>query len=258
MLRLVINLDRSLDRWQCMGSQFRKFGIPVQRISAVDAKKENLPLKKIAPLGAPEKYFFPRELSQGEVACYLSHIKCWETLLSSNEQWAVIFEDDALLSERARNFVLSEDWIPLTIHIAQLHTYFKQWRCRTLPKYIPLEEKSSALYNVIEPCYGTCCYIIDREAAKTALELSQRLAAPIDEFLFNYKSPFTQKFPAMRLNPACVFHNDSGHSTLGEKRFSHKTAYSLRNHLSLKRLYWSAKKNFLKKLFCVDTVFTWK
>ena len=258
MLRLIINLDRSIDRWQRMESQFQTLGISsFQRISAIDAKKDELPMDCVAPLGSPKKYFVPRELTRGEVACYLSHIKCWKTLLNSDEHWAVIFEDDIQLSERSKNFILSESWIPPSIHIAQLHTFFELWHCRTFPKYLPLED-GSFLHNVIEPSYGSCCYLIDRKAAKTALDLSQQLAAPLDEFLFNFKSPFTQKFPAMRLNPACVLHNDNGHSTIGEKRFSHKQAYSLRNRLSLKRLYWRVKKKFLEKFVCVDTVFTWK
>ncbi len=257
MLRLIINLDRSIDRWQCMESQFQALGISYQRIPAIDAKNDELPMDCVAPLGSPEKYLTPRELTRGEVACYLSHIKCWKTLLNSDEQRAVIFEDDIELSERSKNFILSESWIPPSIHIAQLHTRREQWCCRTLPKYLPLED-GSFLHNVIESSCGCCCYLIDRKAAKVALDLSQQLAAPVDVLLFNFKSPFAQKFPAMRLNPACALHNDRGHSTIGGKRFSDKQAYSLRNRFSLKRFYWGVRKKFLEKFICVDTVFTWK
>ena len=257
MLHLVINLDRSPDRWECINSQFQSINVDVQRISAFDAKNEKIPLEKIAPLDSPEKYFFPRQLTPNEIGCYLSHIKCWEALLASEEQWAVVLEDDALLSAHAKDFILSAAWVPPDIHIVQLQTYLKQWKCRTLPKRIDVIGNAH-LYNVIEPSFGTCCYMVDREAAKVALDLSKFLAGPVDEFLFNFKSPFTQRFPTIRLNPACVLHNDNVQSTLGESRFSKKQKFSLRNHLSPKRLYLSTKKNLLKRFFCVNTVFTWE
>lgn len=257
MLRLVINLDRSVDRWQRMDAQFHSLGIPAQRVVGIDAETRDLPLKKISPLGSPEKYFFPRQVSRGEFACYLSHIKCWEALLASNEQWAVIFEDDGLLSRRIKDFILSSDWIPPNIHIIQLHTHYKEWKCRVLPKDFA-DSKNFHLYNVIDPSYGACCYLIDRKAAQVALDLSQSIAAPVDEFLFNFKSRFTQQFPVMRLNPACVLHNNCAQSVLGVDRYSPKRGYSIRNHLSPKRLYLSAQKKILKHLFCVDVVFTWE
>lgn len=257
MLRFVINLDRALNRWNAIRKQLDALNISAQRISAVDAKTETLPLDKIARLGHPSKYFFPRELTKGEIGCYLSHILCWKALLESDDDWAAILEDDALLSPRAKFLLSSPNWIPPNIHILQLHTYEKLWRCKTMPQYISLSD-GSKIHNVIEPSFGTCCYLIDREAAKEALALSNLIASPIDEFLFNFKSPFVQQFQAMRLNPCCVFHNDNSPSTVGGKRFSHKKAYSLRNHLSPKRLYLSAKKNILKRFFCVNTIFTWK
>lgn len=257
MLRFIINLNRAKNRWENIRFQFEALHLDFQRIEAVDAKTDSLPQNKIAPLGHPTKYFFPRELSSGEVACYMSHIKCWETLLESNEQWAAVLEDDALLSSRAKFFLGSTEWIPSNVHILQLHTYEKEWRCRTMSKHFSLHD-GSAIYNVISPSFGTCCYLIDKKAAQEALKLSHLIASPIDEFLFNFKSPFVQQFPTLRLNPCCVLHNDSSPSTVGKVRFSHKKHYSLRNHLSLKRLYLSAKKKILNRFFCVDTVFTWK
>ncbi len=257
MLRFVINLNRAQERWKNIHSQLENLNIDATRIAAIDAKTDTLPLDRVAPLGHPAKHFFPRKLTKGEIGCYLSHMLCWEALLNSNEEWAAILEDDALLSPRASFFLMSPKWIPSNIHILQLHTYEKMWRCRTMPKHIPLSD-GSAIYNVIEPSFGTCCYLIDRKAAKEALVLSSLIASPIDEFLFNFKSPFVQQFPAMRINPCCVFHNDANLSTVGEKRFSRKEPYSLRNHLSLKRLCLSTKKNFIKNFCCVDTVFTWE
>ncbi len=257
MLRFVINLNRSKSRWKNIQLQSEKLDLDIQRIEAIDAKEGILPQDKVAPLGHAAKYFFPRKLSKAEVACYLSHMKCWKALLGSENQWAAILEDDALLSPRAKTFLESEEWIPADIHILQIHTFEKRWKCRTTRKVIPLADGSS-LYNVIKPSFGACCYLIDKQAAEKALELSSLLAAPIDEFLFDYKSPFTQLYPTVRLNPACVLHNPSMPSVVGGERFSKGQPYSLRNHLSPKRLYLSMKKHFVNRFFCLDTIFTWE
>ncbi len=257
MLRFVINLDCATDRWQNFFSQLHSLGINIQRIPAIDAKKDKLPTNITAPLGHPSKYLYPKALTNGETACYLSHMKCWKALLESTEKWVAILEDDVLLSPRAEFFLSSPNWIPSGIHIVQLHTSEKRWRCRTMPKHIPLKNHSS-LYNVIDPSSGACCYLMDREAAKIALALSCPLVAPVDIFLFNFKSPFAQAFPAWRLNPACALHNDCGHSYRGDRHLSKGAPTSVRNYLSFKRLYLSAKKNWLKRFFCIDTVFTWE
>ncbi len=257
MLRFVINLDRATNRWQNIFSQLHSLGINIQRIPAIDAREDKLPTNITAPLGHPSKYLYPKALTNGEIACYLSHIACWKALLESTENWVAILEDDILLSPRAKFFLSSPNWIPSGIHILQLHTSEKHWRCRTMPKHIPLQNRSS-LYNVIDPSFGACCYLMDREAAKIALNLSYPIVAPVDEFLFNFKSPFTQIFPTWRLNPACALHNDFGLSYIGDRRLSKGIPMSVRNHLSFKRLYLSARKNWLKRFLCVDTVFTWE
>lgn len=206
MLRLVISLDRKINRWETVEKQFLSQGIEVQRVSAVDAQNDKIPWNLVVPLGSFEKVYSPMELSGPEICCYLSHIKCWEQLLSSGERWAAIFEDDILLSSRAKDFLLTHDWIPEGIHILQLHTSKKEELRRTLPKGIPVTDKAK-IFRIIKPSVGTCGYLIDRTAAKKALELSKKIAVPVDEFLFNFKSPFTALFPTRGLNPACVFHN---------------------------------------------------
>ena len=256
MLPLVINLDRSPDRWEYMKNQFNSLGISAIRVSAIDAKSRDYS-GYATPLGNPRKYFFPRELSSGEICCFLSHKKCWERLLESEENWAAIFEDDVRLSNRVKEFGFSSEWIPDVIHIVQLHTCKPNCLCRTLPSAISLSG-NNALFHVIDHSFGTCAYVIDREAAKYALNLSDKLDSPVDEFLFNFKSPFTRYFPTWRLNPTCVLHNDSFVSCVERKQPSREARYSLLNHLSPKRLFLSTKKNFLQRFCCKDTVFTWE
>lgn len=78
MLRFVINLDRSPDRWLSINKQLTKLGINAERISAFDGNTlTHDEIKKLTPK-LYSKWEFPREISSGEIGCYLSHLECWK------------------------------------------------------------------------------------------------------------------------------------------------------------------------------------
>lgn len=94
----LINLDRSADRLASAQSQLETAGIGVQRISGVDGK-----------ILTPEQYaqcdqdkarrYMGRPVVDGEIGCYLSHLRALETFLRSDAKYAIIFEDDMRLAE---------------------------------------------------------------------------------------------------------------------------------------------------------------
>jgi len=86
-----INLDRSKDRLIEFNKEIAKTKIPSERISAIDAK--NLEGNEFI---INNKY--NRELLLPEVGCYLSHIKAKQEFLKSKNEYAIILEDDIVLS----------------------------------------------------------------------------------------------------------------------------------------------------------------
>ena len=90
MLRFVINLHIVPDRWHPMNKRFNELGIPAERVNTVDG---NLFADSIPSCYTGETVRYPRFMSASEVACFLSHRKCWERLLDSNEDWALCIED---------------------------------------------------------------------------------------------------------------------------------------------------------------------
>lgn len=111
---MVINLDRSQDRWSRMQQQIQAIGLSVERVTAVDAQAmapEEI-ASHVPTVDDPSKVVYPRELKPGEVACFLSHRKCWQRLVDSGERWGLIFEDDVTLSPKFLAFAASENWIP--------------------------------------------------------------------------------------------------------------------------------------------------
>jgi len=91
----VINLDRSYERLELISSQFSIQKIDIERISAIDGMKLNM--SKEAN-DAACKSEMGRSIQPGEVGCFLSHRKALKAFIDSGSDFAVILEDDALLS----------------------------------------------------------------------------------------------------------------------------------------------------------------
>ena len=92
----VINLDRSPERLNNIYAQCKKYNIDFVRISAFDGNI--LDLEKLADDTAC-RYEMGRSIQPGEVGCFLSHKKALDAFLSSKDEFAVILEDDAILSK---------------------------------------------------------------------------------------------------------------------------------------------------------------
>ena len=110
MLRFVINLDSSKDRLVSISQRLNELGIPFERIPAVNGR--TLSDQQISQITYPYDHFeskvrFTRELTKGEVGCFLSHRKCWERLLESEEEWALIMEDDINISNMPLEDIIS-------------------------------------------------------------------------------------------------------------------------------------------------------
>lgn len=91
----VINLDRSHERLELITSQLSQQKIEIERISAIDGMELNL--DKEAD-DAACKSEMGRSIQPGEVGCFLSHKRALEAFINSKSHFAVILEDDALIS----------------------------------------------------------------------------------------------------------------------------------------------------------------
>ena len=83
----VINLPRSKARKRSIVSQFKKHAIPYQLVPAVDGSAMSTEtiarynrIKRKEEAKKELAFHLPRDLTPGEVGCYLSHIKIYETI----------------------------------------------------------------------------------------------------------------------------------------------------------------------------------
>lgn len=90
MNALVINLKSSTDRLAFQKTQLESLGIDYEMIEAVDASQldENFYKEK--------SMSWERPLRKSELACCLSHVLAWKTVIKENKPY-LILEDDAIL-----------------------------------------------------------------------------------------------------------------------------------------------------------------
>ena len=224
MVRYFINLDRSADRRKHIEEIFQTLGLSVNRVPAVDGRKLSAEtLKNLRP-DLKERHFWLKEMTPGEIGAYLSHLKTWRLFLETDEEWALIMEDDSLFRENAREFICDSSWIPEGIGLIQLTS-----------KEIPgidicekdiksLDEKKARLLKVVEwSNLGALGYLINRQTAEHLILLSDKVLGPVDDVLFLYASPLRQKVEAWGLSPAVIYYDDDLASDVGLEKKNNRT-----------------------------------
>ena len=107
----VINLDRSADRLRAVADRLDAAGLAWARhkaseVTALEALEH--PLYR----GDQARKWFGRDLSTGEIGCYLSHLSIFESALARGDDIILVLEDDALPAPDAKQRLTDlVDWL---------------------------------------------------------------------------------------------------------------------------------------------------
>ena len=95
----VINLDKSPERMARISNRLDELEIPFERISGVYGAE--LSKEEIAEFYCPKlnKKNYRRPLGLGEIGCYISHIKAWQTIVDRELSCGLVLEDDIVIEE---------------------------------------------------------------------------------------------------------------------------------------------------------------
>ncbi|MDR0253148.1 MAG: glycosyltransferase family 25 protein [Brucellaceae bacterium] len=93
MRTYLINLDGSQERLRVSAEQLEQAGIDFVRVSAVDGRKSD-PRQNPSYQERRALAFLGRNISGGEMGCYLSHLKAAQMFLDSGEEYGMVLEDD--------------------------------------------------------------------------------------------------------------------------------------------------------------------
>lgn len=180
MNNYLINLDSETERLADTTELFESAHMTFQRISAVNAKK--LSPEEIKQKSSPVIFYLAnaRRCRLGEIACSLSHIKCWNTAFTDQSaDVAAVYEDDVIFNGNE-----------LKKHLAAIETENDPdiptvWLLhKGLPK---ARDLSSMWYNIlltgdIGHTWCTPCYALNAAAAKRITKLLTPIRNPCDSW----------------------------------------------------------------------------
>jgi len=99
---LVINLDRSRDRLAHVTAEFARIGVAFERVAAIDARDR----PDLAEMPQGKKQL---RMADGEIACLLSHKRCWSMIAAGEDAYGAIFEDDVVFADNAGALLTNVD-----------------------------------------------------------------------------------------------------------------------------------------------------
>jgi glycosyl transferase family 25 len=184
----VISLERAVERRAHMVRLLKTLGLEAEFIPAVDGR---------ALTAADRRQYDSRlarlnyrsEMTDTEIACYLSHYRIYERICREGLPMALILEDDIEaapnLLQLLRELAAQPDpeWT-----VVRLQT--QRGRVLNPPTHdrgrAVCDLPGGALYQIDTHVLGGCAYVIRREAAEIMLEYGRRISRPIDQTLDRY------------------------------------------------------------------------
>ena len=179
----VINLERNKDRMDNFREKYEASDLaqvlPYTRFEAVDGSKVPIEkyltpeaLKGLMRTEASKLRSLPHDLTKGMVGCYLSHLGVYDIALKQSTKYALVFEDDAVISpdiytSTIEKIIHGDEGVPPDWDMILLGVV-----CRDCRDY-------NEDYNKVHDFFGTHGYIINRKAMKV-LKNSLPITTQID------------------------------------------------------------------------------
>ncbi|MFB7843170.1 glycosyltransferase family 25 protein [Microbacterium sp. NPDC056052] len=99
VLTMIIGLERNF-RGAPLEGQLKEIGVAAERVAGVEVEFNGLPVTRYAD-SAAVSVLYGRPLREAEIGCALAHRVCYQRLIDSPEEWALVFEDDARIARPA-------------------------------------------------------------------------------------------------------------------------------------------------------------
>ena len=173
----VINLERSPERLESSQQQLAEQGLSFERINAIDGamltaaqinSHYNAELNK-------QNYHYP--LSPGQIGCYLSHRKAWQTIVDRQLDYAIVLEDDFILKDDLSHTITNIEQLPVDWQIIKLSAY--QNRTRPIAYQFPLQHQQHLVIHK-KLMTGCCASAISYHGAKQLLAATTMFGRPVD------------------------------------------------------------------------------
>jgi len=159
-----------------MERQLSRLGVEYEIVEAVD--KRAIPPREWRRYSAEEAVRVTgTEVSAGEVACFLSHIKLWERLAAGRHREALIMEDDTGVSASLLRVLRNRHKLPGDYERVNFYT---DGRLKPFGGFVS-GLRRAARYRVAAD--RTTVYLLTSDGAKKLLERADSLYMSLDTFM---------------------------------------------------------------------------
>ncbi|OYV05018.1 MAG: hypothetical protein CFE26_13820 [Verrucomicrobiales bacterium VVV1] len=187
----ILSLARERNRRLHALAQIRQTGLAFEIVDALDSRMLRPELMEV-PASA-------WSLSNGEVACYLSHLRLLQRLSDYDLDYAIILEDDFVLQESSS---LSLSTVLDRLPAGADHVQLNDTKDKVFDQYRRLE--SGQVFNRVSPTnVGSYGYVVSRKLADYILSHHSIPKMPIDH-LFIELSRRTDEFGFYDLNERLI------------------------------------------------------
>ncbi|TMV05664.1 glycosyltransferase family 25 protein [Ruegeria sediminis] len=211
----VLSLKSSRDRRLAVQSQFDRYGLPFQFFDALGDAAADATLLHNHYDSEMNRKHFKRPMSSPEGYCYLGHRAIWQHLADSDEDVAMVLEDDFRFVADPRPMLAASASKNLRGVMIKLDGG-SEIEGTTIGKM-----GKAALVQRKVLTARTTGYLIGRDAAKSLLASSERFYRPID---LDLKHFWEHGVPIFLLKPAVVCERDDCASLLSTDRKTLKPA----------------------------------
>ena len=178
VIAYLINLKRAKDRFVSAKEAFDKIGINFNLEIAVDGKDILLPHKDYAEL----KYnlLHGKKTNLGELGCYFSHLNVLKKFLKTEENFALVCEDDIEFNENIVEIINGALESRISFDLLRLSGGSDRKKEKGMP--LKLEKIYNGFFLSLNFGFkpGTGCYLINKKAAKKIVEGINKMSLPID------------------------------------------------------------------------------
>lgn len=197
-----------------MEREFARIGVTFERLPAVDGRA--LPPGERDVFQSTRCEAKPEGWLPGEIGCFLSHFKAWQTITAGDDAWAAVFEDDVTLAEDLRLLLAATDWIPADADLVRLEANRSM---RLSGGRETAVAKHRKVYRALSGSAGAAGYLLAKTAAARLIAAPPSLHTAADVFLFKPKaSPMARALRRYQVVPAvCVQDGVRGGETVSLK-----------------------------------------
>lgn len=172
----VINLKKAKDRKDYMTKILSCYDfILPEYVEAVDGNllSDDELFKKFDDVLSYKRY--GRDLNRGEIGCTFSHFKCYQHLLESGEEYALILEDDITILRSLEilpkliSILITDE--PIVLLLSGDYWYYKSTKINETYKIV-------SVYDAV----GSYAYLINKPAAKLLLTENIKISNVADNW----------------------------------------------------------------------------